>query len=669
MKRRRPRQAAKNAPSRCFPRNAAAKLAVVLTLYIVFAQAAVAENILTNPGFESGTTGWFGIGCNFTTSTTVYRSGSRSGYANNRTNTWSSIRQSMLGKMQAGKTYLISGWMKLEGVSSSNINVTVVKTDGSGTSYTWVAWTTGYDNQWTKLDGSYTVNVTGTLTELAIYFEGPAAGVNYYLDDVNVSEEGDWKEEANARIEQIRKRDAHITVVNPAGQPVGDVNVRIQQKNHLFAFGSCINNRVLSNASYANFFKDNFEWAVMENESKWYSNEPSKGNVTYTTADGIYAWCASNGITMRGHCIYWEVESVVQNWIKNLPHAPLPAASELRTAVENRMNSAVNHFKGKFVHWDVDNEMLHGSFYKDRLGDSIHTWMFQAAHAIDPNCKLFVNDYSVVAGGETEAYKTQIQGLISNGAPVQGIGAQCHMGGSTIEPLTVYSRLDSLAEIGLPIWCTEYDFAAADVNVRADGLERFYRTAFSHPAVEGILMWGFWEDSHWRDDCYIVNSDWSLNQAGIRYKSLMDEWTTNDAKTTDSAGNVNFRGFHGTYNITLTVPGAGIEIKTIELEPGQTPAEFTLVLDALVEPSTCDDVNRLGSIRPSDLNGDCYVNYQDLDIIADHWLHTDCAGFNDCNGADLVPTDGIVDFLDFSNFALQWTQCNDPQDSNCTPNW
>jgi GH35 family endo-1,4-beta-xylanase len=401
----------------------------------------------------------------------------------------------------------------------------------------------------------------------------------------------------------------------------------------------------------------------MENESKWYSNEYTQGNVNYVNADGIYDWCSARGITMRGHCIYWEVQNNVQTWVQNLAYAPLPATSALRTAVESRMNSAVNHFKGKFVHWDVDNEMLHGSFYKDRLGEAIHTWMFQAAHEIDPNCKLFVNDYSVVAGNETEAYKTQIQNLIANGAPVQGIGAQCHM--NTIDSVTVYNRIDSLAQLGLPIWCTEYDFAAADFNARADGLERFYRTAFSHPAVEGILMWGFWQNSHWRADCYIVNANWSLNAAGVRYESLINEWTTHDTNTTDSAGNVNFRGFHGTYQITLTIPGSAPQVRTIELEPGETPAEFTLTLSA---PGNCDEVGLLGLGLNSDINGDCYVDYKDLDIIANYWLHTDCGGIENCYGADFGP-DNKVDFVDFSIFGLQWNQCNDPLDPACTANW
>jgi endo-1,4-beta-xylanase len=619
-----------------------------------------ANNIVTNPGFESGTTGWVGSGCTLSLSTSVFHQGAASGYATDRTQKWNSILQSMNDKMLPGKTYQISGWMKVEGVPSSGINVTVGKTDDSGTTYTWVASTTVYDNNWAYLLGAYTVNVTGNLTNIFVYFEGPDPNVNFYVDDVNVMELGDdWKEEANERIEQYRKRDAHITVVNPSGYPVRDVNVQINQIKHSFAFGSCINSNVLSNANYADFFKNHYEWAVMENESKWYYNEPTQGNVSYTTADNIYNWCTANGITVRGHCIYWEVEGAVQDWIKSLAYALLPATSALRTAVENRMNSAVNHFKDKFVHWDVDNEMLHGSFYKDRLGEAIHPWMFQAAHAIDPNCKLFVNDYGVVAGGQTEAYKAQIQNLLDNNATVHGIGAQGHFG-DTISPYTIYIRIDSLAQMGLPIWITEFDFQQPDVNLRADGLEALYRTAFSHPSVEGILGWGFWENSFWKEDCFIVDANWVLNEAGSRYESLINEWTTNDANTTNRAGDVNFRGFHGTYEVTLTVAGAPPEVKTIELEPGQTPAEFTLTMDDLVEPTDCNQVQTFGYAMPSDLDGDCYVDFADYAILADYWLHTDCALCDSCNGSDSEP-DGNVDFDDLSDFCSMWLLCNDPQ--------
>ena len=60
---------------------------------------------------------------------------------------------------------------------------------------------------------------------------------------------GDWKSDANARIEQNRKRNAQITVVDMNGQPVHDINVQIEQVKHSFAFGSCIQFRPLNNSN------------------------------------------------------------------------------------------------------------------------------------------------------------------------------------------------------------------------------------------------------------------------------------------------------------------------------------------------------------------------------------------------------------------------------------
>jgi hypothetical protein len=128
-----------------------------------------------------------------------------------------------------------------------------------------------------------------------------------------------------------------------------------------------------------------------------------------------------------------------------------------------------------------------------------------------------------------------------------------------------------------------------------------------------------------------------LNEAGRRYESLINEWTTNDANTTDSAGNVNFRGFHGTYEIVLTIPGVTTQIETIELELGQTTAEYTLVLDCTLA---------------SDLNCDGYIDYRDIDIFADQWLHSgDCSA--DPNCADLI-NNNLVDFADFAVLGSDW---------------
>jgi O-glycosyl hydrolase len=142
-------------------------------------------NVLTNPGFESGTTGWAARSCSISTVTSPVHSGSYSGWAYNRTATWQGIKQSMLGKMVSGKTYRISGWARISSTSAT-VKVTFEKQDGSGTSYYSVASATATNSGWVELSGNYTLNVTGTLAVLDVYFEGPPSEVSIYVDDANV---------------------------------------------------------------------------------------------------------------------------------------------------------------------------------------------------------------------------------------------------------------------------------------------------------------------------------------------------------------------------------------------------------------------------------------------------------------------------------------------------
>ena len=84
--------------------------------------------------------------------------------------------------------------------------------------------------------------------------------------------------------------------------------------------------------------------------------------------------------------------------------------------------------------------------------------------------------------------------------------------------------------------------------------------------------------------------------------------------------------------------------------------------------SDCNDVQDANYGLLSDLNGDCYVDCKDLKIVADNWLN-ECSAPDNCGGADFAPTNGTVDFADFSKFAEQWMQCNVPNEPDCIINW
>ena len=48
--------------------------------------------------------------------------------------------------------------------------------------------------------------------------------------------------------------------------------------------------------------------------------------------------------------------------------------------------------------------------------------------------------------------------------------------------------------MGVPLWTTELDVINPDENIRADWYEKALRALYGHPAIEGILFWGFWGD-------------------------------------------------------------------------------------------------------------------------------------------------------------------------------
>ena len=391
----------------------------------------------------------------------------------------------------------------------------------------------------------------------------------------------DWKADANASIEQIRKRDWTLQVQNANGQPVVGATVEVRQRRHEFAFGSAMNLTLRAEPHYAEFFAQNFEWAVFENQTKWPDNEPVQGRVTYEKSDNFVAFCRKRGIMMRGHCVFMESTGGSYQqpvWLDALD------TNQLRSAVDARLDSVVPRYAGVFQNWDVVNELLQGNYFRGRLGNDIVAYMHQRTRALDPRVGRFVNEYGPVENTGAATYVTLITNLLASGTPIDGIGVQGHFFEGIIDPPTLKGRLDTLGSLGLPIWITEYDSRNTDATILADNLEKLYRVAFSQTNVQGILMWGFWAQSHWLGaNAAIVNTNWTLTLAGQRYTNLMSEWTTVTNGVTDAQGNFSLRGFLGDYDVKLSASGQttvtqavvlakGAGIQTDQVAFGPTPA-------------------------------------------------------------------------------------------------
>ena len=80
------------------------------------------------------------------------------------------------------------------------------------------------------------------------------------------------------------------------------------------------------------------------------------------------------------------------------------------------------------MQWDVNNEMLHGSFFADREGLAIRDWMYLTAASVDPGVDLFVNDFDAVENGQlTQVSNTEGKASLSNYHSLKCLFKPCYL--------------------------------------------------------------------------------------------------------------------------------------------------------------------------------------------------------------------------------------------------
>ena len=375
----------------------------------------------------------------------------------------------------------------------------------------------------------------------------------------------------NSQIDKHRKGKLIVR-----GKP-GD-KVIVEQLSHQFWFGCAISNGMVAGQwsdedrrKYKENFLKNFNSAVTENALKWASMEPERGKVNYAAVDGILQWADENNIPLRGHNLFWGIEKFVQPWVKELTD------DELTRTLQQRAETITARYKGRFAEYDLNNEMIHGNYYEDRLGPDITKRMAQWAHNGDAEAQLWLNDYDILTGNKLVAYMTHIRTLVNQGVPVAGIGAQGHLHAESFDRAALQTALDSLAVFNLPIRITEFNIpgqrskyyrekietmTAEEEAAKARDLVDYYRICFAHPAVEGILMWGFWAGANWIRVSSLYNKDWTPTPAAKAYQDLIfTEWWTRSSKTIGKDGVVIVPAFYGKHRVTVNGVSKEVDLK------------------------------------------------------------------------------------------------------------
>ena len=355
--------------------------------------------------------------------------------------------------------------------------------------------------------------------------------------------------------------------------------VSVEQVRHEFWFGATLPTGVFTGrtspediAKFKEIFTSHFNAAVIEGAFKWHEMEPARGQVNYAVVDRMLAWADQQGIPVRGHCIFWGVPNRVQDWVKGLTD------DELRLTMQQRARSIGARYRDRFAEYDLNNEMIHANYYEQRLGPEFIKRMALWVKDGDANAKLFVNDYDILTGKRLDDYVKHIRGLLDMGTPIAGIGVQGHLHGDTFDAAALQSALDELAKFNLPIRVTEFNFPGQrskyytgdrkaqltpeEERAKADNLQQYFRICFAHPAVTGIMMWGFWEGANWIPQSSLYKRDWTPTPAAEAYRDLvMKQWWTRWTGTAGADGKVTLRAFYGRHRVTVNGKEMLVDLK------------------------------------------------------------------------------------------------------------
>ncbi|KAL1190214.1 Endo-1,4-beta-xylanase 5 [Cardamine amara subsp. amara] len=462
----------------------------------------------------------------------------------------------ILHNLTQNTIYCFSIWVKIEtGGASARVRARV---RADNTTLNCVGSVSAKRGCWSFLKGGFLLDSPSKLSILFFEISNDDGKIQLQMESASLQPftQEQWRNNQDYFINTARKRAVTIHVSKENGESVEGAVVTVEQISKDFPIGSAISKTILGNVPYQEWFVKRFDATVFENELKWYATEPDQGRLNYTFADQMMNFVRANRIIARGHNIFWEDPKYTPSWVLNL------TGEDLRSAVNRRIRSLMSRYRGEFVHWDVSNEMLHFDFYESRLGKNASYGFFAVARELDSLATLFLNDFNVVETCSDErstvdeyiARVRELQRYDGGSVRMDGIGIEGHF---TIPNVALMRAiLDKLATLELPIWLTEIDISSSlDHRTQAIYLEQVLREGFSHPSVNGIMLWTALHPNGCYQMC-LTDDKFRNLPAGDVVDQKLTEWKSGEVKaTTDDHGSLSFFGFLGEYRVGIIYQG------------------------------------------------------------------------------------------------------------------
>lgn len=285
-------------------------------------------------------------------------------------------------------------------------------------------------------------------------------------------------------------------------------------------FGAAVGADQLRNDPlYAQTLAREFSLVTAENAMKFGSISHNRGIYNFADADAIVNFATQNGMQVRGHTLVWHQQQ--PGWLVNTNFT----REDMNAILREWITAIVGRYKGRVAAWDVVNEAvewdgsMRNTFWLQRMGPEYIDTAFRIAHEIDPNARLFYNDYGAEGlGRKSDAIYEMVRGMIQRGVPIHGVGFQMHVSVNWYPaPQDIATNIARLNALGLEVQITEMDVqiqnAQGTTEERLAAQAKVYHdvmnVCLNAEKCTGFVTWGFTDRYTWIPQ-FTGNPDWPL---------------------------------------------------------------------------------------------------------------------------------------------------------------
>lgn len=265
--------------------------------------------------------------------------------------------------------------------------------------------------------------------------------------------------------------------------------------------------------SHKELILKHFNSATCENAMKFGNIHPKKDEYSFEDADKIYSFARSNGIAVRGHTFVWHWE--IPDWLfKNTNR------EQLLSDLDGHIKTLTERYPDIYG-WDIINEGIDDGdekFFRETpwletVGEDYFEKVFEIAGKYLEGKTLFYNDYNEFNPAKRDKYISLVKKLKNSGAPISGVGLQCHLGLNHAFDLDeVKKGIELYAGLDLKLHITEldvslYPFEDKEVHTKPTFEEykkqaEIYRNVFKifreyKDVIETVTFWGVSDDVGW----------------------------------------------------------------------------------------------------------------------------------------------------------------------------